>query len=54
MGQNRGGGKVMLWPIEFHCAGFWFQLESIMYTYVSKGKDRTITYLYSHRGEVEI
>ena len=24
----------MLWPIKFQCAGVWFQLDSILYTYI--------------------
>jgi hypothetical protein len=33
MGEKRVGGMVM-WPIEFRCAGGWFQLESILYAYI--------------------
>jgi hypothetical protein len=51
MGENRGGGKVMSWPIEFHCAGVWFQLESILHTYITLKVKIAPLHTYTHTEE---
>jgi hypothetical protein len=32
LGDNTGGGAVMLRPIGFLCFGVWFQLDRLVYT----------------------
>jgi len=34
LGNNTGGGVVMLWLIRFHVLKFGLQLDSLVYTYV--------------------